>query len=276
MNRTAKMKLLRDWSGDSSVIPRQLRDLNVLASGYARAGLEQAFRTPPSYDTESWADVLGEMGARFGGTTDILSEPALREVEENTRQRLREIRKRDPFNPRWAADSILARCCYLVCRLLKPEVVLETGVAYGVSSAFILRALKENEHGVLHSVDLPPLRRKAENYWGIMVDEELESRWYPHRGSSKRVLPKLLEEIGTLDIFMHDSVHTYRNMLQEFKTIWPYLRVGGMIVADDIERNGAFGELQRWDPAFSRVVQDREKRPLHGRAAPIVFGVAVK
>jgi predicted O-methyltransferase YrrM len=270
------MKLLRDWSGDSSAIHQRLRDLYALATGYTRAGIEQAFSNPPSYDTASWADVLRDMETRFGGVTDILDESALREVEEDTRQRLKEIRDRDPFNPRWAADSILAHCCYLVCRLLEPEIVLETGVAYGVSSAFILRALKENGHGVLHSVDLPPLRRKVGNYWGIMVDEELESRWYPHRGSSKRVLPKLLEEIGTLDIFVHDSVHSYGNMLQEFETIWPSLRTGGVIIADDIERNGAFGELQQWNPAFSRVVQDREKRPLHGRAAPIVFGVAVK
>ena len=270
------MKLLRDWSGDSSVIHQRLRDLYALATGYAHAGLEQAFRDPPSYDTVSWADALRDMETRFGGVLDILGESALREVEENTRQHLKEIRNRDPFNPRWAVDSILAHCCYLVCRLLEPEIVLETGVAYGVSSAFILRALQENGHGVLHSIDLPPLRRKAANYWGIMVDEELEGRWYPHRGSSKWVLPRLLEEIGTLDVFVHDSVHTYRNIVQEFETIWPHLRAGGVIVADDIERNGAFGELQRWDPAFSRVVQDREQRPLHGRAAPIVFGVAVK
>ena len=276
MNRTSKMKLLRDWSSDSSVITQRLRDSYALATGYARAGLEQTFREPPSYDTASWSDVLRDMETRFGGVTDILGDSALREVEENTRQRLKEIRNRDPFNPRWAVDSILAHCCYLVCRLLKPEIVVETGVAYGVSSAFILRALKENGRGVLHSVDLPPLRRKTGMFWGIMVDEELESRWYPHHGPSKLVLPQLLEEIGMLDIFIHDSVHTYGNMLQEFATIWPRLRSGGVIVADDIERNGAFGEIQQWEPAFSRVVQDREKQPLHGRAAPIVFGVAVK
>jgi predicted O-methyltransferase YrrM len=270
------MKLLRDWSGDSSVIPQCLRDSYALATEYAHAGLEQTFREPPSYDTVGWSDLLRDMEARFGGVTGILGESALREVEEYTRQRLKDIRNRDPFNQRWAVDSILAHCCYLVCRLLKPEIVLETGVAYGVSSAFILRALKENGRGVLHSVDLPPLRRKTGKFWGIMVDEELESRWYPHRGPSKLVLPHLVEEIGMLDIFIHDSVHTYRNMLRELATIWPRLRSGGMVVADDIERNGAFAELQRWGPVFSRVVQDREKRPLHGRAAPIVFGVVVK
>jgi predicted O-methyltransferase YrrM len=270
------MKLLRDWNGDSSVVPLRLQDLYALVTGYARASLEQAFGATPNYRTASWAGVLVDLEARFEGVTDILGESALREVEENTRQRLKEIQSRDPFNPRWAADSILAHCCYLVCRLLEPEIVLETGVAYGVSSAFILRALRENGRGVLHSVDLPPLRRRGGKVWGIMVDEELESRWYPHRGPSKRILSQLVEEVGTLDIFVHDSVHTYRNMLQEFETIWPRLRAGGVIIADDIERNGAFGEMQRWNPALSRVVQDREKRPLHGRAAPIVFGVVIK
>jgi hypothetical protein len=50
------MKLLRDWSGDSSVIPLRLQDLYALVTGYARAGLEQAFGTTPNYPSASWAD----------------------------------------------------------------------------------------------------------------------------------------------------------------------------------------------------------------------------
>jgi predicted O-methyltransferase YrrM len=65
-------------------------------------------------------------------------------------------------------------------------------------------------------------------------------------------------------------------MLREFGAVWPRLRAGGVILADDVERNGAFGELRRKDPALWRVVWDREERPLHGRAAPVTFGLVVK
>lgn len=79
-----------------------------------------------------------------------------------------------------------------------------------------------------------------------------------------------------VDLFLHDSLHTHRNMRREFDTIWPRLRTGGVLLADDVERNRAFGELQRKNPALWRVVKDREESPLHGRAAPIVVGIAVK
>ena len=153
----------------------------------------------------------------LGPVTEILDEPALEEVEDDTRRLLEEIRARDPFSPHWAADSRFARLGYLLCRLISPSVVLETGVAYGVSSVFILKALEVNGRGTLHSVDLPPLRSEYERFWGIAVPEALQERWRLHRGSSARVLPRLLREIRTIDLFVHDSLHTYGNMRREFE-----------------------------------------------------------
>jgi predicted O-methyltransferase YrrM len=253
-----------------------LREPGDRVAGYVDLGLGSLFARSPTYETVSWENALRDLESRLGRVAGILEEPALKEVEENTRRLLEEIRGVDPFSLRWAADSLLARCCYLVCRLLEPDVVVETGVAYGVSSAFVLTALEENGGGVLHSVDLPPLRRRYEWFWGIAVDEALRGRWNLYRGSSARVLPGLLEELETVNLFVHDSLHTYRNMLREFGAVWPRLRAGGVILADDVERNGAFGELRRKDPALWRVVWDREERPLHGRAAPVTFGLVVK
>ena len=44
---------------------------------------------------------------------------------------------------------------YLLIRKYYPEVVVETGVAQGVSSMFILQAMDDNDHGSLVSIDLP-------------------------------------------------------------------------------------------------------------------------
>jgi predicted O-methyltransferase YrrM len=266
------VEVLRSWR--SLVLrPREFYDRTI---GYADLGLDRLFGATPTYETVSWESALRDLEKRFDHAADVLDEPALEEVEERTRRLLKNIRGGDPFSPRWAADSLLARCCYLMCRLLEPAVVVETGVAYGVSSAFILRALEENGRGMLHSVDLPPLRPEYEKFWGIAVDGTPKDRWSLHRGSSRRVLPRLLEETGTVDLFVHDSLHTYRNMRREFELVWPRLRTGGVILADDVERNRAFGELRSRDPALWRVVRDRERRPLHGRAAPVVFGITMK
>ena len=197
-------------------------------------------------------------------------------MEVNTRRLLASISHEDTFTLHWAADSLTAQLCYLACRLIEPETVVETGVAYGVSSAFILRAMEVNGSGTLHSVDLPPLRRQYERFWGIAVPDGLRGRWRLHRGTSARVLPQLLGEIPTLDLFVHDSLHTHKNMRREFDTVWPHLRDGALLLADDVERNRAFGELRQRDHALWRVVEEREVSPLHGRAAPVVFGLAMK
>jgi predicted O-methyltransferase YrrM len=258
------------------LLPQRPREFRDRVAGYADLGLERIWRSSPAYETAKWQGVLKDIEEHLGRVTEILDEPALKEVEEDTRRFLEDISARDPFSPRWAADSRFARLGYLLCRLISPSVVLETGVAYGVSSVFILRALEVNGRGTLHSVDLPPLRSEYERFWGTAVPEARKERWRLHRGSSARVLPRLLREIRTIDLFVHDSLHTRRNMRREFNTVWPHLRNGGVLLADDVERNHAFGELQHKNPALWRVVQDREESPLHGRAAPVVFGIVVK
>jgi predicted O-methyltransferase YrrM len=272
----SRMQVLESWGLLASLALRRPREFSDRVAGYADLGLDLLSGASPTYETVGWKGALGDVEERFGCAADVLDEPALGEVEESARRLLEDIRGEDPSSLRWAADSLLARCCYLMCRLLEPTVVVESGVAYGVSSAFILRALEENGRGVLHSVDLPPLRREYERFWGVAVDRALEGRWTLHRGSSARVLPRLLEKLETVDLFVHDSLHTHRNMRREFEAVWPRLRAGGVLIADDVERNRAFGELRQKNPALWRVVRDREERPLHGRAAPVMFGIAVK
>jgi hypothetical protein len=59
--------------------------------------------------------------------------------------------------------------------------------------------------------------------------------------------------------------------------VWPRLRARGVILADDVERNRAFGELLLKNPALWRVVRDVQERPLHAKALPrTTFGIAVK
>ncbi len=245
--------------------------------GYTEALLQHFFAGRANHDSVPWKEAVRDVEDIFGGrAAEILGEPALGKVEADTRNVLAGIPASDAFSKKWAADSMLARCCYLLCRLVKPEVVLETGVAYGVSSTFILTAMEENGRGMLHSVDIPPLRRGAERLHGIAVPDNLKERWTLHHGSSRRILPGLVRELGEIDFFLHDSLHTRRNMLHEFDEIWPHLRPGGVLLADDVERNGAFGELKTKKPSLWRVVKDRETHPLHGRKAPVTFGVVVK
>jgi predicted O-methyltransferase YrrM len=270
------VEVLKGLGARVKLLSRRPREFRERIAGFADLALDSIVNATPDHDPVSWGRALRDMEACLGPAAAILEEPALRDVEGETRRILRRVNDENPRGARWPADSLLARLCYLSCRLIDPEVVIETGVAYGVSSAFILKALQENDRGTLYSIDLPPLRAGSEKFWGIAVPDALRGRWRLHRGSSARVLPLLLQELSTVDLFVHDSLHTRRNMRREFDTIWPHLRNGGLLLADDVERNHAFGELRRKEPTLWRVVEDREVSPLHGRAAPVKFGIVLK
>jgi len=139
------------------------------------------------------------------------------------------------------ADFGLADFCYALCRAMRPNLVLETGIGYGVTSAFILQALALNDRGELWSIDLPSLG--AEDQAGIFVPPELRGRWRRFRGRTRRMLPRVLKKADAIDLFLHDSLHTARNMNFEYAAAWPKLRSGGILLSDDVHRNSAFQDF---------------------------------
>jgi len=166
------------------------------------------------------------------------------------------------------ADFALARTAYLVCRALRPAVVVETGVAYGVTSAFILQALHRNAGGTLYSVDLPPLHPHGDQFVGSAIPQGLRSRWQLYRGSGQRVLPKVLPTLPRLDVFVHDSLHTFHNMQAELQLVTPRLNHRAVVLADDIQENRAYAQwIDQAHPSYSAVVGEVAK--------PALFGVAV-
>jgi hypothetical protein len=137
-------------------------------------------------------------------------------------------------------DTAFVRAIWCLTRRLRPRNVIETGVAHGVTSRFILEALERNGSGHLWSIDRPPLEREWHEQIGIAVDARLRHRWSYIRGSSRRRLPAVLSQLGEIDIFVHDSLHSERNVRFELDQAWPALRRGGAIVVDDIDVNRGF------------------------------------
>lgn len=277
MSQRAYGKLPAELLRLGALVPSRPVEAYDRACGYLDLASEAIRKPVARYDSVSFAEAVAELERVYGEAREILREPALTEVERRARELLGCIREEDPFETRWTADVIFARCCYLLCRLSKPEAVVETGVAHGVSSAFLLTALRVNGGGELHSVDLPPLRRDATRYWGIAARAGGDtSGWRLYRGASRRVLPELFERLGSAGLFVHDSLHTYRNMAYELDLAWKYLPPDGVLLADDPERNAAFGELSRRGPALLRVIREVEDAPLAGGAAKTTLGFAVK
>jgi predicted O-methyltransferase YrrM len=53
----------------------------------------------------------------------------------------------------------------------------------------------------------------------------------------------LLAEGSAVDIFIHDSDHSYDHMHWEFEQVWPLIRPGGLLLSDDILGNQAFDDF---------------------------------
>jgi len=129
---------------------------------------------------------------------------------------------------------------YLVVRSLKPDVIVETGVNTGESSTYILQGLEDNDNGKLYSIDLPPTGEMGQNYLrsdkisGWIIPDYLRKRWELNLGPSQELLPPLLEKLKSIDIFFHDSLHTYEHMLFEYETSWKFINDRGLLMSDDI------------------------------------------
>jgi len=198
-----------------------------------------------------------------------LQETAMRQIERHVRLLTSSSNGNRPFALVHSADLTLARFCYAVCRTLSPKIVIETGVAYGVTTSFVLQALTQNQRGRLWSVDLPPLCPTPDQSVGLFVPQELRTNWKLERGVTRRHLPRLLSRLRTVDLFIHDSLHTRSNMTWEFETVWPHLRPGGVLIADDVQSQPAFEEfVARNHPQFSAIVIEENK--------DAAFGVALK
>jgi predicted O-methyltransferase YrrM len=214
----------------------------------------------------TWKEAETEVAAVLGdGVIQAMREPELSEIETLVRNAASQIPQSAELPRVHDASFTLARLCYAVVRATRPQVVVETGVGFGVTSTFLLRALARNGMGELHSIDRPAPVVGAPRWVGYLVPEDLRGRWKFHEGASLDVLPRLLKTLGPVDMFLHDSRHTYRNILGELRLVEPRLSSRAVVMADDIERNVAF---ERWlvgrSVRLGRVLREEGKPGLLG------------
>jgi hypothetical protein len=152
-------------------------------------------------------------------------------------------------------DARLARLAWCLVRHLRPKRILETGVARGLTTRALLEAMQRNGEGHLWSIDLPPLlEHDLGRETAAAVPQRLHDRWTLVRGSSRRMLPRLVAELRPIDLFVHDSMHTTRNVSFELDRVWPALAPGGAVLIDDVEKNAATGQFLRAHPGTRSMI----------------------
>lgn len=137
----------------------------------------------------------------------------------------------------------LADMFYILPRAMRPERVIETGVAFGTTSALLLAALHHNETGHLVSVDLPAHAamngHASGSAVGALVPPSYRNRWDLRQVDALEGLQPAFAE-GTPDIFIHDSDHSYRHMMFEYALAASYMPKGSVLISDDTRMNPAF------------------------------------
>ena len=152
-----------------------------------------------------------------------------------------------------------SRLLYQLVRRTHARNVMESGVANGHSSFLLLDALRRNGEGRLTSIDI---ERSA----GALVPAESRARWDLHILPARRraaAFAAIVASRGTLDLFLHDSDHSYDWQMHEFRTVWDRLTPNGWLVADDID----------WSWAFLDFARKVGRRPLVLVAENKVFGL---
>jgi predicted O-methyltransferase YrrM len=156
------------------------------------------------------------------------------------------VSRRSSWGWGWGVGLDLGQVLYAICRHKKPQMVVETGVASGESSSYFLEALENNQSGRLYSIDPGwPAAGQTERLPGWVIPDYLRNRWQLLQGSSDRELEPLLKKLGQIDIFLHDSDHSYRNMIWEYRTAWSHLNPAGLLLSHNIDVNDAFPDFCR-------------------------------
>lgn len=169
---------------------------------------------------------LGEYGHYILPLTDLLAEAALFLGLETDMSRYHKetcsiLRASQGVHPEEAA------VLYGLVRSLKPQLILETGTFEGYSTAEIARALQKNGTGHLESVDIA-------DKTGFRVPDNLQQFVTFRRSMPSLAMTTVLaQQKVSVELFFHDSAHTYCNALDELIAFAPFFSSGCVIVCHD-------------------------------------------
>lgn len=172
---------------------------------------------------------------------------------------------------------------YILVRLYRPTLCLETGVFYGGTTSFILNALRRNNHGALISIDLPragnddsPKHHQVGDSEdipagldiGFIIHPAQKERWTLVRGSSLAEIPRIHE---TIDMYNHDSDHSFNFVKKEMELVLPKLSPGAVIMADDLDWSNGFYSVCVEKKLYPLIITDNGKSGLKARTGIVML-----
>lgn len=150
---------------------------------------------------------------------------------------------------------------YCIVRLRKPRLAVETGTHDGLGSSVLGRALyrnaQEGHPGELLTFDIMP-----ESGW--LINPSLMGSYRIVLGDTRSTLVRTLTG-RQVDVFIHDSQHTYENESFEMETVSRYLSSGAVIQSDNAHSCTAMKDFcARHGLSFHLFMEKPENHFYHG------------
>ena len=174
-------------------------------------------------------------------------------LEEGEQVFLSILQKKSGANYERNFDCEVGLASFLYAYILtrKPITVIETGVANGITTNAIMKAL-EQTGGTLHSFDIDA--RTQNVYTGT-------GNWNFHhlKGNLEKSFEAQILEIGDVELWIHDSNHGYLWQSFEYQLASRVLTADGILVSDDIDSSTAWGLASRDFLEPSSAIFDNRK-----------------
>ena len=157
------------------------------------------------------------------------------------------------------------RLLAMFSKMLQPRRILEIGTYMGYSALCLAEGLTDD--GKLITLDVDPETNEiAKEFWARTT---LYSKIEPYLGSAADVIRRLNE---TFDLVFIDADKP--NYANYYDLIFPHLRVGGIILADNVLWSGKVLEPQTEDDENTRALDEFNKKVQSDeRVSNILFAV---
>ena len=156
------------------------------------------------------------------------------------------------------------RLLSMFSKMLEPRRVLEIGTFMGYSALCLAEGLTDD--GKIFTLDIEPETNKiAREFWAqTSVHSKIESRL----GNASEIIPTLNETFDL--VFIDADKPAYANY---YDLIFPKLRTGGIIIADNVLRGGKVLNAEAGDENTIALHAFNQKVQADGRVSNILLAV---
>lgn len=128
-------------------------------------------------------------------------------------------------NGQMCCDHLQGTILTLISKLVNPFRILEIGTFTGYSALCLVKGLSEN--GLLHTIEInEELKAFAAAYF---AESGTNEKIIQHIGDARKIIPSLNE---TFDLVYLDA--DKRQYVSHYNLFFPKVRIGGIIIADNI------------------------------------------